>query len=297
MTKQLLLIPLTLLFTTLSVQAVAQSQQPEVSRPPQLTLRLKATLTGHSKTIDRIAFSPDGKLVATSSEEIKVRVWDVETGDLKAILSGEDRAKWERERWYYNWPYIKAREFPDAFVGSLKETLDNGASRMAISPDRGLIITVRTRNPDAFRRRELMELWDVATGELKLTFAEIPYGISGVSWSPDGESIVVEGSLRTRTRLMDVRTGLVKATLPYQTCTRDSWFGDSDCAPFIFNVDGSIFSKAKHPLKLFDSRTGQLLAELKSARPPARFSPTDKRILVTRSKDKRTALLWEVRLN
>lgn len=93
---------------------------------------------------------------------------------------------------------------------------------------------------------------------------------------------------------MDVLTGRITATLPYQTCTADSWFHDSDCAPFSFNGDGSVFTKEKHPLKLWSSSTGQLLAELESARPPMRFSPTDNELLVTRSKDKKTALVWEV---
>jgi len=51
---------------------------------------------------------------------------------------------------------------------------------------------------------------------LKSTFAEIPYGITEVTWSPEGKSVIVEGTNRTKTRLMDVQTGRVKATLPYR---------------------------------------------------------------------------------
>lgn len=140
-------------------------------------------------------------------------------------------------------------------------------------------------------------VWPVATGELRLTFAEIPSAILDVNWNPNGESIIVETS--SGTWLMDVSTGRITAKLPYSRCTGDSWglFGDPGCATFIFNADGSLFLKRKKPLKLWSSSTGQLLAELKSTGQRAEFSPTDKTVLVTSSKDKGTALLWELRLN
>lgn len=299
MANQLISIAPVVLILTLYVQPFNRTQFHQSGiheqAPPQ-TLRLKATLTGHAKTIDRIAFTPDGKLVATSSEDHTIRIWDAYTGELKAILSGEDKAKWEQDRWYQYRPYITLHDFSPVFVGRLKQVVDSGATPKAISPDRRLLITVRLKDRDSFERDELLELWDITTGEWKLTFAKIPYGVTGVYWSPDGKSIIVEGFGRTKTRLMDVPTGRIKAKLPYETCTGDSWFDDNDCANFDFNADGSVFTKEKHPLKLWSTDTGELLAELKSSRPPALFSPTDKHLLVTKSKDKKTAFVWELTL-
>src|SRR6185369_11237127 len=98
MEKRLVSLPLMVLLAALLLASPVSSQQPATSR--QLTVRLKATRSGNSKAIDRIAFSPDGKVVTTSSEDFTVRVWDVETGALKATLSGDDKAQWERDRWY-----------------------------------------------------------------------------------------------------------------------------------------------------------------------------------------------------
>ena len=295
MVNHLLSIESVLLVLTFCVSAVFSFplQKPHEQQSPS-TLRVRAVLQGHTKSIDRITFSPDGKQVATSSEDFTVRIWDTYTGELKAILSGEGKAKWEQERWYYNWQHIRTHEFPDEAVGRLKQILAGGARSLAFSPDKLLMITVRTQDPDAFRKHEFLELWDVSTGELKLTFAEIPYGITEVSWSTDGKSIVVEGSQRTRARLMDVLTGRVIATLPYEACNPDQFFGEGICRSFTFNADGSVFTKEKNPLRLWSADTGELVAELKSARHPATFSPTDKHLLVTRSKDKKAAIVWEL---
>jgi WD40 repeat protein len=284
-------------FLILSFCVPAGSSSRPLQTPQEQTtpnLQVRAILRGHTKSIDRIAFSPDGKEIATSSEDYKVRIWDTYTGKLKETLSSDGKAEWEQKRWYYNWQLMRTHEFPDEVVGPLKQILAGGARRLAISPDKRLMITKRTKDPDAFRQHEFLELWDISTGELKLTFEEIPDGITEVSWSPNGKSIVVAGSQRTKARLMDVSTGRVKAKLPYEACNPDQFFGSGTCRSFVFNADGSVFTKEKNPLRLWSTDTGKLLAELKSARHPATFSPTDKHLLVTTSKDKKAAIVWEL---
>jgi WD40 repeat protein len=283
-----------ILVLCLTAFSFGQGQTPQGQQQAPLTLRVRAILRGHTKNIEEISFSPDGKQIATSSEDYIVRIWDTYTGELKETLSGDSKAAWEQKRWYYDRQFIKTHEFPNDVVGRLKEILAGGARRLAMSPDERLMITKRTKDPNAFRQHEFLELWDVSTGELKLTFEEIPDGITEVSWSPNGRSIVVVGSQRTKARLMDVLTGRVKAKLPYEACSPDQFFGSGICKLFVFNADGSVFTKEKNPLRLWSSDTGELLAELKSARHPATFSPTDKYLLVTTSKDKKAAMVWEL---
>jgi WD40 repeat protein len=277
---------------TLCAQASPNAQR----RTSEVSVELRATLAGHEEAVDRVMFSPDGELMATGSEDETVRLWETRTGELKAILRGEEKLKWEGQKWGLNRQYIAAHKFPDVDVGPLKDEVAGGARELAVSPDGRMILTLKRKDPrNRLENYAMLKLWDAATGQLKMYLERVPQGVSEVFWSPDGKTIIVDGSGQTRARLMDVVTGRVKAKLVYQTCTSDSWsFGYDYCSGYIFNADGSVFLKQEYPLKLWSTNAGEFLGELKRARMPVVFSPADKRLLLTLSKDKRTALLWEV---
>jgi WD40 repeat protein len=46
------------------------------------------TLEGHSEGVWTVVFSPDGQLAASGSGDSTVRLWDVHTGDSRAVLKG-----------------------------------------------------------------------------------------------------------------------------------------------------------------------------------------------------------------
>jgi WD40 repeat protein len=47
-----------------------------------------ATLPGHSEQVDRLAFSPDGKLLATGGDDAVVMLWDAASGARRAVFTG-----------------------------------------------------------------------------------------------------------------------------------------------------------------------------------------------------------------
>src|SRR5712691_11765849 len=63
---------------------MAESKKSDI--PPGFTLR--HTLRGHEKIISRIAWSPDGRILASPSEDGTIRLWNIQTGELLRTLTG-----------------------------------------------------------------------------------------------------------------------------------------------------------------------------------------------------------------
>jgi WD40 repeat protein len=49
---------------------------------------LMQTLAGHSGWVTAVAFSPDGKQIASGSHDMTIKLWDARTGDLQKMLAG-----------------------------------------------------------------------------------------------------------------------------------------------------------------------------------------------------------------
>ncbi len=63
---------------------MSEKDTPPLKLPPGV--KLVRTLRGHTGWIGRIAWSPDGLTLASPSHDKRVRLWNVETGELLRTL-------------------------------------------------------------------------------------------------------------------------------------------------------------------------------------------------------------------
>ena len=212
-----------------------------------------AVLTGHTDGVRSIAFSPDGKTLASGSWDDTVRLWNVETREHQRTLKGhtdwvESVAFSPDGKLLASGSLDKTVHLWDAVTGRHLETLTGhtaGVKSVAFSPNGdtlasgGFDKTVRLWNTDNLRERRslvydrlvlsvvfspngeilaindaMVHLWDTAREQNTLT--EPNYWVLGVAFSPDGNTLAV-GSRDSKVRLLDIATGEPRAILPGHT--------------------------------------------------------------------------------
>lgn len=187
------------------------------------TGKRKQTLTGHTARIKRVIFSPDGNTLASwsSHDETTVRLWDVGTGKHKLTLTGHIRlvesvafspdsktlVSGGLDSTVHLWDAVTGkniRTFTDEHLTNQQMAQSSDVMTVSFSSDGSRLA--------GGRRDGLIQLWDVATGQLLQTFRGHIDAISSVSFSLDGFTIASTGKDATA-RLWDIATGQQKRLL------------------------------------------------------------------------------------
>ncbi len=162
-----------------------------------------------------VAVSPDGNLVAISSEDPYIQLWDVTSGEIVqtfdtpfgeatfslvfspdgTLLAAADGHGFVRIWDLASGELVKLLEYGD----------DSDVHDLAFSPDGILLATGGTARS--------MRLWDVASGQM--VYSTNAEGVMGLAFSPDGKLVAAECMYSVI--LWDVSSGVVAGSLRHNT--------------------------------------------------------------------------------
>ncbi|MEH2066741.1 MAG: serine/threonine-protein kinase [Nostoc sp.] len=279
--------------TNLSSRLIGHSpskNNPLVGEAPKITLGkvfLANSLQGHQNSVLSVAISPDGKTIASSGDDRKIKLWNLATGkqisslntysgqvnivvispDGKTLVSGSDDSTIKV------WNLATGRQ-----IRTLTGHSDS-VHALAIAADSQTLISGSDDNT--------IKIWDLVTGEQIKTLVGHTFWVRSVAISPDSV-ILISGSFDKTIKIWNLTKGYSIRTLE----------GNSQTVTNVaISPDGKTLAGASRDrtIKLWNIATGKEIRTLvghTNTVTTVAFS-ADGQILASGSRD-RTIKLWNI---
>jgi WD40 repeat protein len=272
-----------------------------------------AVLRGHTPRfgetrpfVPAVAFSPDGKFVATAGDDGAVKLWEVATARCTATLTqrglvaGVAFSPDGKTLATYNGAEIRLWDLQTEKSSAVYKVVCGNNHRLAFDPQGKLLFAGITPGWPP-RYLTTLIIWDTSAGKpaFQHEARDRMKAPDSLAFSPDGKSLASAGR-ECPVQLWDVATG--KTIKTYEDCP-------GDLGSLCFSPDGKILAcgfaylerggTANPPwaaVRLYETATGKVLATLKKGKPgpshPLAFSP-DGRIIATGDRDGKI-ILWDL---
>jgi WD40 repeat protein len=211
------------------------------------------TLKGHTGFVTSVCFSPDGRRLASASQDQTIKVWDAQTGQEQLTLKGHtnvatsvcfspDGRRLASASGMFGQPgEVKVW---DAQTGQELRTLHGHTGPfwcVCFSPD--------GRHLASASQDQTVKVWDAQTGQEQRTLQGHRKGVKCVCFSPDGRRLA-SASWDQTVKVWDAQTGQVTLTLKGHTEPLDG---------VCFSPDGRRLASASsdQTVKVWDAQTGR----------------------------------------